>query len=100
VSAPVVKFKTSRWTWRNDSLITLVECARETESSVFISEPKYNRVRREAKVSDNHQYHDTWAAARSYLVAKETTAVTDAEDRLKEAQEKLAKALEIPEAQP
>jgi len=66
--------------------IESVDCTRETSSSVWPSDDTYKQ--RVPKRANYHQYHDTWAEAKLYLV-------TNAENNRAKAQRVLAGAEEI-----
>jgi hypothetical protein len=100
----IVKYKTG---W-GDNKIERVEVLRETEASVYLA--RNSRVwskdekgeRREAKNSEFAQYHDTWEAAKSYLLAKAENELTKARRMLQRAQDKLGniKGMKPPKDEP
>lgn len=81
----IEKWKTSSWGIEIEPVTVL----RETDQSVFLK-GRWNsaKERREAKISDGHQYHDTWEAAHNYLLSREKGKVEDAHSRLRSAQGK------------
>lgn len=71
-AAPMlVKFRTDY----NANRIDVVEVLRETNASVFFLGSHGRTECREAKMSDWKQYHDTWADAHAYLMAKAQSCV-------------------------
>jgi hypothetical protein len=94
----VIKYRTSKHHFPGDA-IEVVECERETDASVFVK-THFGGVRREAKMADWRQYHDSWEAARAYLIEREANAVACVALRLDRARAELAKMRSIPEAQP
>jgi hypothetical protein len=60
-------------TWRDD--IVRVECARETDSSVWLLTDLFYRdgrrlkePQRQARACPGHKYHDSWEQARGHLL--------------------------------
>jgi hypothetical protein len=97
----IIKFKTSS-AWSTGPKIERVEVIRETEQSVFLPKSrvgKTNGERRAAKHSEWEQYHDTWEAARAYLLEIANDDVTAARLALERANGKLGniKGMKKPE---
>ncbi len=71
------------------ALIVPVEVLRETEHCVFIPFAKTKRYpsgeRKESKVTDWHEYHDTWDLAHKSLTAKAEQSLIDAQNALERA---------------
>ena len=63
--------------------IKVVEVERETDSSIWIN------GRRNAKASSLEIYHDSWSAAKTYLLNSAKRKVASAESRLKACEEDL-----------
>lgn len=85
--------------------ISAVDVLRETAAMVYIE--RYGRELRYKKVTDYEVYHDTYSAARAYLISKAEQRVSSAEYGIKsahraldDAKEKLTKAQAIPEKEP
>ena len=78
----LIKFKTGY----SADKIEQVEVLRETAACVFLVPLGFQKngktERREAKQGDYAQYHDTWVAARAYLLCK-------AESKVKEVRRQL-----------
>lgn len=62
----ITKYKTLSYSRK----IEPVEVTRETEQSVFLVHCSGDSERREAKISDYAQYHDSWADAHAYLLKR------------------------------
>lgn len=65
--------------------IEAVEVVRETDGSIFLpADPRWNKSgeRREAKITDWHEYHDSWEQAHSALIRKAERDVESARRRL------------------
>lgn len=85
----IIKYRTDHFADK----IEKVEVLRETEACVYLSRnPTLGNKkdeRREAKMSDYAQYHDSWADAHTYLMKKAEIAVKYASQNLKKANGKL-----------
>jgi len=72
------KYVTGTGRWGVAAKIEVVEIERETESSVWV------RGNRLGKITESHVYHDSWAAAHSYLLEKAKGKVEYARRQLEE----------------
>jgi hypothetical protein len=77
--------------WRND--IERVECARETDSSVWLLTDLLYRdgrrlktPQRQARACANHKYHDSWEQARDHLLVVAERRLVAARRELEKAQ--------------
>ena len=91
----MIKFRT----WY-DARIDEVEVLRETAKYVIIQEKRtYSEdtfERRDAKRSENGMcYHDTWTAAKNFLIDREKTAIICLLAKVKEHEETLRKIKEM-----
>lgn len=81
----ITKYKTK---WSKNS-IERVEVLRETEAFVYVSTDGWTKSgkgeRRQAKLGEFAQYHNTWADAHAYLMADAENSVTHARSRLEQA---------------
>lgn len=71
--------------------IMAVEIERESEASVWIG------GRRQSKISDYYRYHDTWAQAKDFLVARAERKLSSAKSSMQYAENELAKIQSIQE---
>jgi hypothetical protein len=78
------KYKTSAYSDR----IEVVEFVSETAKTCVIvfNWNKQRHERKVVKMSDTDQYHDTWAAAHAYLLARAETKVLAAAEAVNDAQ--------------
>jgi hypothetical protein len=71
------------------ALIVPVDVVRETEHCVFIPFAKTRRTpnaeRKESKITDWHEYHDSWDLAHKSLMAKAEQSLVDAQRLLDRA---------------
>jgi len=78
----LVKFKTNY----SAKTIVQVEVLRETTACVYLApvgrQIKDKGERREAKISDFAQYHDTWSDAHTYLMRRAESNVKEARRQL------------------
>jgi hypothetical protein len=85
----IVKFKTGF----TREPIERVEVLRETKASVYVPtngfQPKGEKERREAKMTEYAQYHDTWEAAHEFLMVRAQAEVAKARRSLELANSKL-----------
>lgn len=79
VVMPIVKWKTGR---RNE--IERIECIKETEKYVWYVRSG-SKASRCDKHSQHEQFHDSWDAARDYLLKEAADKVTNARRRLEDA---------------
>lgn len=94
----IIKWRTGR-----QVRIDRVECSKETAQSVWISVDRYGdhlaTPQRASKLAQYHAYHDTWEAARDFLLKQAEAEVTQARRQLERANGKLGnvKGLRKPE---
>jgi hypothetical protein len=89
---PIVMYCTGKWNARGE-LITPVRVLRTTPKMVVLPPDQFHRrERRELRVSEWSQYHDTWAEAHAYVLQVRRRMVQEASDRLAMAQVNLAMA--------
>ena len=93
----IVKWRTGGW---GSEDIQRVECVRETEKCIFICDSR-GRERKSMKHSDYEQYHDSWQAAKDYLLAGARRQVEACKTRLHDARTQLGmiESLKEPEEQ-
>ncbi|MDQ1921672.1 hypothetical protein [Massilia pseudoviolaceinigra] len=87
MSAPLIKYRTG---WIGNAIET-VECTRETAKCVYLVGRGKKLERREAKLAEYAQYHDSWADAKEYLRAKAEDERDHSAVALEIAEAKLAK---------
>jgi hypothetical protein len=86
------RYYTGRW----HEPITAVTCSRETEKSVWVMERQWSLRGRqdqppvERRRERKPDFHDTWEAARDYLLGRARDKVTYAEVTLENARKNLA----------
>lgn len=88
MSDSIIKYRTTLM----NSKIEVVNCIRETESSVFLAGSDMRgkfKERREGKKTEWQQYHDTWSDAHSFLINRAEKEVLDARHRLEFANGRL-----------
>lgn len=86
----MIKYKTTGLNWP----IEAVKIVRESEKSVWYENILGSgcvRLDQERKVSDYHQYHDTWQDAKDYLLGRARQKVESARARLVDAEDTLSK---------
>jgi hypothetical protein len=85
----IIKYRTDHFADK----IEKVEVLRETDACVYVPATGYRKSgsgeRRESKLSDYAQYHDTWADAHAYLLQKAERVVKSARQQLEAANGKL-----------
>ena len=84
MTEPIMKWRTASWT---GATIERIECTRESVSCVWINMMYAGKwtERRVKKISTGLSYHDTWEAAREYLLGRAQRDVVRAHRRLDEA---------------
>lgn len=93
--SPTTKYATSAWV--RFGLITEVECQKETAQSVWVASKWGGKktFSRAAKISDRSQYHDTWEAAKQYLLRRQAADVEGKERALADSRERLARIMAL-----
>ena len=92
----IVKWRTGGWNIE----IERVECVKETAQCVWIESrwgTQKGKTRRESKVSEWARFHDSWDAAKQYLLSREQRNIEQAKNNMKIAEDRLQKILELTE---
>ena len=90
----ITKWKTGKW----KTGIEVLECTRETALTVWYLQKSHfqggaSKERKLSKTGDYEQVHDTWEAARAYLLEKANSRLTAARLELMKAQGELGNVM-------